>query len=139
MARVTTIVDTNILRTVDIVDHIHHELALDALADAMPPLIVPDMVLAEILVDLDPEDWDHYVEALRGAGFRFAPFEPFEAARMRRASLATPPRLKMPDACILASATNSRADTIATFDSALRRAASARGLAVLPAALLDLA
>lgn len=128
----TTVVDTNILRAADIVGHVHHDLALDALTDATPPLIVPDMVLAEILVDLDPGDWDPYVEALGGAGFSFVPFDPFEAARSRRTSIADPPRLKMPDACIIAAATASGADTIATFDSALRKAATARGLAVLP-------
>ena len=126
----TTVVDPNILRAADIGGHLHHDLRLDALADATAPLIVPAMVLAEVLVDLDPAGWAPYVEALRGAGFSFERFEP---ARSRRSSITTPPRLTMPDACIIAAATTSGADAIATLDSALRKAATARGLAVLPA------
>ena len=90
------------------------------------------MVLAEILIDLGPRRLGALRRGPARGGFSFDPFEPFEAARSRRSTITTPPRLTMPDACIIAAATTSGADAIAALDSALRKAATARGLAVLP-------
>lgn len=128
----TTVVDTNVLRASEISGHPRHDDALDALADAVPPLVVPAVVLAEILVDLDQPVWDTYVGDLASDGFEVAEFDVRATARARQESLGVPPRLRLPDASVLATARSVGASAIATFDVDLRRAAVQCGFGVLP-------
>ncbi|MEA5055101.1 MAG: PIN domain-containing protein [Propionicimonas sp.] len=129
----TTVIDTNVLRAADILGHPRHDEALDALADAVPPLIIPAVVLSEILVDLDQPSWDSYLQGLTADGFEIAAFDLRATARARQESFAVPPRLRLPDASVLATARVVGASAVATFDEALRRAAQQDGFAALPA------
>ncbi|MEA5118405.1 MAG: PIN domain-containing protein, partial [Propionicimonas sp.] len=79
----TTVIDTNVLRAADILGHPRHDEALDALADAVPPLIIPAVVLSEILVDLDQPSWDSYLQGLTADGFEIAAFDLRATARAR--------------------------------------------------------
>lgn len=128
----TTVIDANVLRAADIPGHPRHDDALDALADATPPLIIPAIALSETLVDLDQPAWETYLHDLAADGFEIAEFDPRATAQARQESFAVPSRLRLPDASVLATARSVSASAIATFDEALRRAATQNGLQLLP-------
>ena len=85
------------------------------------------------LVDLDQQTWNTYLDELASDGFEIAQFDLRATARVRQESFAVPPRLRLPDASVLATARSAGASTVATFDEAIRRAAAQYGLGLLPA------
>lgn len=69
--------------------------------------------------------------AIESIGVESIPLGPGDASEL--AVLRAVSGLTMPDCCVLQAAASVGADTVATFDERLRRAAGERGLAVLGA------
>jgi predicted nucleic acid-binding protein len=96
----------------------HHAAAVAVLAEAVPPLIVHPITAAEVLVapvrrGIAEQVWADLLAI--GVEIDDAPIDPLQLARLRAVT-----GCKLPDCCVIATATNLHA-TVATFDDGLRR------------------
>ena len=103
-------------------DDAHHRVAVDLLADAMPPLIVHPITAAEVLVapvrhGVADAVWADLVAI--GVEIDDSPIDPLQLARFRAETGA-----KMRDCCVLAIAAT-RKVAVAPFDERLSRHAAA--------------
>ena len=87
------------------------------------PLII-SVAPARTTAGLDRSEWADLVETLERLGFEFIATKAADVASAR-----VDGRLRMPDACVLATARVTGADRVLTFDAALRAAATADGFA----------
>jgi predicted nucleic acid-binding protein len=120
----TTAVDTSVVIAWQNPRHVFHERAVQLIAQAIPPLYLSELNLAEFLVGLNQSEWDAATRTLTAMGFNFLNPSGTEVAAARLDG-----KLRMPDACVLATARMARADTLLTFDDALAAAATKLGLA----------
>jgi predicted nucleic acid-binding protein len=102
--------------------HVFHARAVAMLGLADPPLYLNELNLAEVLVGMDRPVWSDAMAALVDVGFVFSPVNAVDVAAARLDS-----KLRLPGACVLATAQTTGADTVLTFDSALASAATALG------------
>ena len=96
----------------------HHAAAVEALADAVPPLWVHPVTAAEVLVAAVRRGVAESVWAdltAIGVEVDHSPIDPLQLAGLRVST-----GCKMPDCCVLATAANRNA-AVATFDDRLRR------------------
>jgi len=112
------------------VDHPHNAASrrlLDAAADQ--PLRASPLTIAEVLVNPARRgELERAQAVLARLGLVEVPL-PGDAAP-RLAALRAATQLKLPDCCVLLAAEQVR-EPVATFDTALRSAAAARGIATL--------
>jgi len=99
----------------------HHDAAVRLLEEAVPPLIVHPITVAEVMVAPTRRSaaeavWSDLVAI--GVEIDDAPLDPRALARLRVET-----GCKMPDCCVLATASTRQAP-IATFDERLRRFAA---------------
>ncbi|WP_422935400.1 type II toxin-antitoxin system VapC family toxin [Sinomonas sp. P47F7] len=105
----------------------HHTAALNLLAPSSEPFVVHTLTLAEVLVGPAKSGREGAVrDDLADIGLETASLGPNEALLLARTRANH--ALKMPDACVLATAIHLQAP-LATFDAKL--AAAARGLGLL--------
>lgn len=124
------VADANIVIAASNPAHVHHAEATAIVLDhGRDGIVLHSLTMAEVLVG-PARGGDQAVarQQLEAAGFRPSPTgDPApEDLALVRATTA----LKMPDACVLATAEHLRAD-LATFDTRLAREAHARGVTVL--------
>ncbi|MEB3070472.1 type II toxin-antitoxin system VapC family toxin [[Mycobacterium] vasticus] len=128
----TTAVDASVLIAYFDANDTHHDAAVNVLAEAVrDDLVASAMTIAELLV-VPARVGD---DALRMAQEAFTRLEigdePFpEDAAVRLVRLRADSGLKMPDCCVLLAAETAGAETVATFDARLAKAARERGLEV---------
>jgi len=103
--------------------HQFHQQAVAMLTQTAPPLWMSELNLAEVLVGLDQAQWDVFVTALVEVGFQFC--SP-SARQLARARVIT--GLRLPDACVLATASAQGVNQVLTFDQRLLQAAAQVGL-----------
>ncbi len=126
------VADANVVIAAANPGHAHHAAARDVVrTHGRDRIVLHSLTLAEVLVG--PARTGGQVEArarLERAGFSVSPDgDPAsEALALVRATTS----LKMPDACVLATAEHLGAD-LATFDRRVAREARARGVTVLGA------
>jgi predicted nucleic acid-binding protein len=123
------VLDANVLIAYLDGNHPHHGRAVDLIATTSAALFVNALTLAEVLVGavaagveqqvLAAITDDAAIAVVDGSGHDWA----LHLATARARSV---PRLRMPDAVVLASALSVRGD-VATFDDRLARAADALG------------
>lgn len=104
-------------------DHVFHAEAIQLIGGTEPPLYLNELNLAEVLVGISKDTWPSAIETLREMGFRFVTTSATELAAAR-----VDTGLRMPDACVIATARSTGSTTVLTFDSALTRAAVSLGL-----------
>ncbi|MBE1874795.1 type II toxin-antitoxin system VapC family toxin [Myceligenerans pegani] len=123
------VADANIVIAASRPEHVHHGEATRIVVEhGRDGIVLHSLTMAEVLVG--PAKSGAQVEArqkLQEAGFGLSPEgdpSPEELALVRATAA-----LKMPDACVLATAERLKAD-VATFDARLAREARARGVRV---------
>jgi predicted nucleic acid-binding protein len=97
----------------------HHDDAVRVLAEATPPLVVHPITAADVLVaptrrGVADGVWSDLLAI--GVEIDDAPIDPMQLARIRVET-----GCKLPDCCVIATASKRRAP-VATFDERLRRA-----------------
>jgi len=102
--------------------HIFHNEATEMIMQADPPLYISELNLAEVLVGIDPTDWETFIAGLTSIGFTISTPTATDIAQARIDS-----HLRMPDAHVIATARTQGADTILSFDTALVSAANTLG------------
>ena len=118
----STVVDASVVIAWQTPDHQFFDQAGRLVGRAEPPLYLNELNLAEVLVGLAPQTWPDATALLTTMGFEFVTTSAVEVARAR---LDT--RLRMPDACVLATARKVGARAVLTFDAALAEAARRDG------------
>ena len=124
MGSLSAAVDASVVIAWQTPGHVFHQRAVSLLGAVDPPLYLSGLNLAEVLVGIDRTAWSSATATLIEAGFVFSPVKATELAEARLDS-----NLRLPDACVLATARATGADTVLTFDSALAAAATALGYA----------
>jgi len=104
--------------------HVFHDVATRLIAEALPPLHMSELNVAEVLVGLDRTDWPAFMAALADVGFQFCSPSAVDVAGARLDS-----HLRMPDAYVIATARAQAADTVFSFDATLVAAARTLGFA----------
>jgi predicted nucleic acid-binding protein len=123
------VADANVVIAASSPGHVHHRDATRIVLDhGLDGIVLHSLTMAEVLVG--PARTGAHVQArerLAAAGFRLSPTgDPHpEALALVRATTS----LKMPDACVLATAER-LVVALATFDARLARDARARGVRV---------
>jgi predicted nucleic acid-binding protein len=121
---VGTAVDASVVIAFEDPGHPSHTVATDLLGDAEPPLYMSELTLAEVLVGLDPAEWVTAIGELEDVGFVSSDPKAEDIAHVRLAC-----HLRMPDACVIATARAETADTVLSFDATLLAAAQKLGFA----------
>ncbi|HET7388437.1 MAG TPA: PIN domain-containing protein [Nocardioidaceae bacterium] len=93
---------------------------------AIHPLNLAEVLVAQALAG----NADQQLDDVMALGVEVVDMD--QRGPLRLAELRASTRLRLPDCCALDVALNTRA-SLATFDDRLRRAATARGIAVIPA------
>jgi len=124
------VVDANVVIAASTPGHIHHDAAQQIVADhGGEGMVLHSLTMAEVLVGPGRSGAEKAAHRLlTDAGFRLAPQgdpAPEHLARVRASTT-----LKMPDACVLATAENLQV-ALATFNRRVAREAGARGITVL--------
>ena len=122
----SAVVDANVVIAWQTSEHVFHADATRLIGDVEPPLYMNELNLAEVLVGIDRSDWSGLRGTLTEMGFEFVHTGAVDLAATRLDS-----RLRMPDACVLATARVVGADAVLSFDQALVAAATALGVVVL--------
>ena len=120
MARVI-VVDASVLLAFLNPGDLHHSAAVNALAEALPPLLIHPVTAAEVLVGavrrgVEDAVWGDLVAI--GVELDRTPDDPMALARLRVET-----GCKMPDCCVLLVSVRRNAP-IATFDERLRAKAA---------------
>jgi len=129
------VVDANIVIAASTPGHVHHDAAQQIVTDhGGDGMVLHSLTMAEVLVGPARSGAEKAARRLlTDAGFRLAPQgdpAPEHLARVRASTT-----LKMPDACVLATAEHLEV-AVATFDRRVAREAGERGIAVLGEAQL---
>ena len=129
------VVDANVVIAASSPGHVHHEAAQQIVTDhGGEGMVLHSLTMAEVLVGPARGGAEAVARGLLAdAGFRLAPQgdpSPEHLARVRASTT-----LKMPDACVLATAEHLQV-ALATFDRRVAREAGERGIAVLGEAQL---
>lgn len=123
------VLDTSVLIAFFDGDDAHHTDAHRLLAGvAGDDLVISSMTLAELLVGPARQGGDALastLDALTRLAIREAQLP--EDVAVRLAGLRASTRLKMPDCCVVLAAKTAEADSVATFDERLARAARQHG------------
>jgi len=124
------VVDANVVIAASSPGHVHHEAAQQIVTDhGGEGMVLHSLTMAEVLVGPARGGAEAVARGLLAdAGFRLAPQgdpSPEHLARVRASTT-----LKMPDACVLATAEHLQV-ALATFDRRVAREAGARGITVL--------
>lgn len=123
-----TVADANILIALLNPDDAHHKRAL-ALTDSGDEISVHPLTMAEVLAGYpDADQRTATLDALMEAGFS-DPDIPYDEEVNLLAAVRVDDRLKMPDACVLATAIW-RGEPLLTFDKKVAAAARKRSIAV---------
>lgn len=123
-----TVADANVLIALLNPDDAHHERAV-ALTDSGDEISVHPLTMAEVLAGYpDAVQRTATRDALMGAGFG-DPHIPYDEEVDLLATVGVDDRLKMPDACVLATAIW-RGEPLLTFDRKVAAAARQRAIAV---------
>lgn len=109
----------------------HHESATNLLFDAeLTPLAASVVTVAEVLAGYAKRGrLELGTAALRDLEVHRIPMDAYMAESL--AQLRADTNLKLPDCCVILAAEQAKADTIATFDEQLGKAARKRGLRTL--------
>jgi len=123
------VADANVVIAASSPDHVHHRQAVRLVTDhGQDGIVLHSLTLAEVLVGPARAGAQAAARSvLDAAGFRLSPTgdpTPEDLALVRAAT-----SLKMPDACVLATAMHLETG-LATFDKRLSREATARGVPV---------
>ena len=121
---VGTAVDASVVIAFEDPDHVFHARATDLIGDAELPLYLSELTLAEVLVGLEPVEWGTTMRELEEIGFVYCAPKAEDIAQARLDS-----HLRMPDACVIATARAASADTLLSFDAQLLAAAQSLGFA----------
>ncbi|MDR3359730.1 MAG: PIN domain-containing protein [Bifidobacteriaceae bacterium] len=120
----STAIDASVVIAWQNPDDVFHARATQMIGHATPPLHLHQLNLAEVLVGLDRSEWEDLMGALTEMGFDLVNTTGVEVAAARLDG-----GLRMPDACVLATAKATGATTLLTFDQRLAAAAAKAGLA----------
>jgi len=119
---VGTAVDASVVIAFEDPNHVFHAVATELIGDADLPLYMSALTLAEVLVGLDRAEWVNAIGELEDIGFVYCDPKAEDIAHVRLVS-----HLRMPDACVIATARTKSADTVLSFDGPLLAAAQSLG------------
>lgn len=123
------VADANVVIAASTPGHVHHHEAVRIVAEfGLVGIVLHSLTMAEVLVGpAKARSQAAARDRLTAAGFMLVPNG--DPAPEVLAEVRATTSLKMPDACVLATAEHLRAD-MATFDERLAREARARGVTV---------
>ena len=124
------VADANVIIAASTPGHVHHDRARSILLEhGSAGVVLHSLTLAEVLVGPARDgQLERACEAFEAAGVRCSPET--DPAPRALAAVRAGAAVKMPDACVLATAEHVGAP-LATFDARLAREAVARGTSVI--------